>query len=684
MRYSLPTQFRTVTLLALLWGAISLSANPRIPIEAFFGTEAILQMQLSPDGDKIAMLAPNNGRYSLAVLDTKTGKAGVVVRLEDENIRSFFWKGNDRLLFYANIEGHEIPLLASIDIEGKSMKRILEPRLREDDSSIFFGALLDRFPSDDESILILGFTDRSDARAETRGSLKTAPSIYRVNVNTARRTRVLTLNEDYKGHFLDFTAQEPPLTDAGFFTAEGQQRLTMVVEGTKVKYGAREKNDQPLRILHTCEITGVDWEVLTLMPDGRTAYLIDRTVGSYGGLRSLDLDTERLSEPLFIPQQGEITRLVPAPRRKRLLGVAYEDTRARVHWMDPHWAKISATLEASFPGQMVSIGSISDDEKRFIFAVRSDRNPGVYYLGDLRGETMQVQVVASVRPTIKPEEMSPMEPIQYKARDGLTIHGYLTKPGGKADSKTPLLILPHGGPFGIRDSWGFNREVQFLASRGYAVLQVNYRGSGGYGGAFEHAGYSEWGGKMQDDLTDAVKWAIKEGYADPDRVGIMGASYGGYATLMGVGTTPELYRVGINYVGVSDLRQITQWGRERSAGSTAVFAKKISKDPKFLHDRSPINHVANFRVPTFHAYGRNDPRVKIENWTALEAALKKHNKPYEFMVEQKEGHGFEKAETSTPLYAAVEAFLAKHMPSDRNPAVKMDALKVIEMPAKPN
>ncbi len=644
-----PRFFRVAALLGLLPMATLLAAPPLVPIENFFGTEAMVQMQLSPDGNKIAMLAPNGGRYSLATLDTVTGKASVVVRLADENIRSFFWKGNDRLLFYALVEGNEVPLLASIDIEGKEMKRILEPRIREDDYSIFFGRVVDSFPSDDESILILGRTDRSDARAEARGAFNEWPTIYRVNVNTARRTKVFAVPED---------------EDEGFFNAAGRQRLTTQVEGKKIKFGIRSRHDEPLKIVRTFDITDIQWSVLRLMPDDRTVYLIDKSVGKYGALRSLDLETEKLSEPLFTPEAGEISNLILSSRRQRLLGVGYEDVRYHTQWIDPQWAKINATLRAGFPDREVNITSIADDEKRFIFAVTSDRDPGRYYLGDLRGESLKVQMISAVLPTIKPEEMSPMEPVKFQSRDGLTIHGYLTKPKGRADRHTPLLIMPHGGPFGIRDSWGFNAEVQFLASRGYAVFQVNYRGSGGYGDAFERAGYAEWGGKMQDDLTDAVKWAIDQGYADPDRVGIIGASYGGYAALAGVTMTPELYKVGINYVGVSDLRLITRWGTERSVGSKAVFALRIGKDPKLLYDRSPVNHVANIRVPTLHAYGRNDPRVTIENWTVLEAALKKHNKPYESIIEKKEGHGFEKAEASIKYYSAVEAFLAKHMPSD--------------------
>jgi dipeptidyl aminopeptidase/acylaminoacyl peptidase len=257
-----------------------------------------------------------------------------------------------------------------------------------------------------------------------------------------------------------------------------------------------------------------------------------------------------------------------------------------------------------------------------------------------------------------------MRPISYTARDGLQIHGYLTTPVGRQGQRGPLLVMPHGGPFGIRDSWGFDNEVQFLANRGYAVLQVNYRGSGGYGHKFLEAGYREWGGKMQDDLTDAVKWAIDQGIADPDRIGIIGASYGGYAALAGVTFTPELYKVGVNYVGVSDLRLITRYDLQIDAVAKANYAKAVGKDPALLAARSPVEHVEKIRVPTLHAYGRNDPRVDFGHWEVLEKALKKYGKPYEILIEEKEGHGFGKQETAMRYYAKVEEFLKRHLPAD--------------------
>jgi dipeptidyl aminopeptidase/acylaminoacyl peptidase len=408
----------------------------------------------------------------------------------------------------------------------------------------------------------------------------------------------------------------------------------------------------------------VGWAPRSLLADNRTVYLIDSTNDAKGNLRTLDLETGALGEIVFTPPAGEILSLILSPGRRRLLGVVYEDDKIHTHWIDERWKMIGRTLDAQFPGQSIHVASISRDEKRFVLLTSSDRDPGTYYLIDTRGEGLRAQPLSGVRPAIKPEAMSPMEPIQFSARDGLTIHGYLTKPGGVVNAHTPLLVMPHGGPIGLRDSWGFDNEVQFLANRGYAVLQVNFRGSRGYGPAFLQAGFKEWGGKMQDDLTDAVKWVIAQGWADADRVGIIGASYGGYAALAGVTQTPELYKVGINYVGVSDLRLITRWDLgEQSAGARMFFESTVGRDPEWLKAHSPVEHVANIRVPTLHAYGKNDPRVEFSHWEALEKALKKSGKEYEALIEEAEGHGFEKEEAAFRFYSAVEKFLAKHMPA---------------------
>lgn len=628
---------------------VEVRARELLPMNVFFDQQSIESVVISPDGTKVAMIAPNQGRYSIAVKDLATGNVTVPVHFKDENIRSVFWKGRDRLLFTSAIAGHEVPLLASVDLQGRSLRRILEPRRTQDDFSIFFGNLVDRFPESDEHILISGYTEEHDARRINPSAPRNpTPSIYRVNVKTGRRAPVVGLDRG---------------VSAGWFDRNAVQRLTTELEGATTLFRVRQRNDQPWRTIQSFPAADERWEIAGLLASGDTAYIIDQTTADRGVLRALDVRTGEFTADVFSPPAGMIRRAVMSPKRDRLLGVIYEDVLLRTHWIDPQWAAIMNSIQGQFPRHLLLVTSMADDEKRFVIRAFSDRDPGQYFLVEMSSAGLRLQAITAARPAIKPEQMSHTLPISYTARDGLKIEGYLTKPLGREKDAVPLLILPHGGPFGIRDTWGFNPEVQFLASRGYAVLQPNFRGSGGYGYAFERAGFSEWGAKMQDDLTDAVKWAIAEGHTAADKVGIIGASYGGYAALAGATFTPDLYRVAINYVGVSDLRLITRYDLIGGSVAGAWLQRAVGTDPAVLAARSPVEHVAKIQIPTMHAYGRNDPRVKFEHWEVLERELKKHGKVYAALIENEEGHGFEKEETAFGYYGAVERFLAKYFPA---------------------
>jgi dipeptidyl aminopeptidase/acylaminoacyl peptidase len=335
--------------------------------------------------------------------------------------------------------------------------------------------------------------------------------------------------------------------------------------------------------------------------------------------------------------------------------------------------KIAGLVRKAFPTKFdVTITSSDRNENVFTVAVHGDVNPGEYYLLDLRGKAQFVQLGKRFS-RISPDQLQPMQPVEYRARDGLVIHGYLTLPAGAAGKRVPLIINPHGGPYGIRDFWGYNSEVQFLASRGYAVLQPNYRGSGGYGEAFLLAGRHEWGGKMQDDLTDAVKWAVDQGFADPDRVCIYGASYGGYAALAGAVFTPDLYRCAVNYVGVSDLTLISNWQNQMTDVGRTFDHNMIGDEKAFLESHSPVNFISRIKIPTFHAYGENDPRVDIKNWKELERELKKFGKTYEYIHEDDEGHGFRGEKARINFYERLEAFLDKYLAPASAPAEPVTA-----------
>ena len=359
----------------------------------------------------------------------------------------------------------------------------------------------------------------------------------------------------------------------------------------------------------------------------------------------------------------------------------YVTDKVHYKFFDRDREKLQQMIDGALPGTQNDVVSSSQDEKMHVILAHSDRDRGHLATSSI-SNTGASGPIGRVSSKINPAQMQAMEPITYLARDGLTIHGYLTRPANAAGRRVPLIIHPHGGPFGVRDNWGYDPEVQFLANRGYAVLQISYRGSGGYGTSFEKAGYLGWGGKMQDDLTDGVKWAIAQGIADPARVAIYGASYGGYATLAGLTFTPELYCCGINYVGPSDLQLLVAdklWAAGK--GNQLFYKQEVGVDKEFLRSRSPVNFVDRIRVPLLNAYGYNDPRVDIKQWEVLEPKLKEFKKTYEILIEKNEGHGFYNESNRIAFYQKVEEFLGRYL-SPSNPAVRLGPTEVIEMPAK--
>jgi dipeptidyl aminopeptidase/acylaminoacyl peptidase len=319
---------------------------------------------------------------------------------------------------------------------------------------------------------------------------------------------------------------------------------------------------------------------------------------------------------------------------------------------------LTKALQPSFPGQLATFTNFTQDGKRAVVYVRSDRNPGDFYIFNL--DTMQAGHLVSARPQIDPQQMRPMEPVTVKSRDGLDLHGFLTLPSGS--KPFPLIVLPHGGPHGISDEWGYNREAQLFAMHGYAVLQINYRGSGGYGDWFQRAGYRQWGLSMQDDLTDATHWAIDQGYTSAQKVCIYGASYGGYAALEGVVREPDLYKCAIGYAGVYDLRvQLNRSDTHNSKMGDAYLSLALGDNADDLLARSPLGGVTKIKANLLLVHGGEDPRVPIHNFDELTNALDKNGKHYEELVMPHEGHGFFVPEHSQQAYEKMLDFLDRNI-----------------------
>ena len=344
-----------------------------------------------------------------------------------------------------------------------------------------------------------------------------------------------------------------------------------------------------------------------------------------------------------------------------LTGVRYTEAKTSYVFFDEDRKNLQKELEKRLADVEVRVSDFSKDETKVLVRTFTDKTRGKYFFYDRTAD--KFLELADISPWLNEEYMSSMEPIEYTSRDGLTIHGYLTLPVGKRAKDLSVVINPHGGPWS-RNYWGFNSEAQFLANRGYAVLQMNFRGSTGYGREFWESSFKEWGKAMQNDITDGVQWLIDDGIADPDRIAIYGGSYGGYATLAGVTFTPDLYACGVDYVGPSNIFTLLEsfppyWELYRE-----MFFEMIGDpvdDKEMLEAVSPLFHVDNIKVPLLVAQGANDPRVKQAEADQIVAALEEKGIEYEYLLKEDEGHGFRNEENRFDFYRTMEKFLEKHI-----------------------
>jgi len=631
-------QRMTIGLWFTMGAVAAAAAAERIPVEAFFQNPEIAAPIVSPGGKYVAFLAPVKGRLSVILFDLATGKVEPVARAFDADITQIFWKGDERIIFSGDPNGGESRVLAALTVATKSIQ-ILSENLRDRNQDAAFAFLVDDLPFDPTHILVYG-------RSSTGGW---HDGLFVINLITADRNAVYGLDPDTGDWAPDGTGEIRYRTRQDGDRTIHEVRLDRSARWTpigEVGHGLLAENS-PIHFQG-------------FAADNQSIFLTRADDEGREGLYRYDCRTADWGAPLFQSGGGGIGWVRLSWDHARVESVIHGPDGREEKWFDPRLADIARMLRATIPAAFdFTIVSADHAENVFTVFVHSDVNPGEYYLLDLRGKAQFVRL-GQRYPKVPLDRLCPMTPIEYRARDGLVIHGYLTRPQGAA-GRVPLIILPHGGPFGIRDGWGYDPEVQFLANRGYAVLQPNYRGSGGYGVPFILAGRREWGGKMQDDLTDAVAWAVGQGIADPARVAIYGASYGGYAALAGAVFTPDLYRCAVNYVGPSDLSLISSWQHEGSAGGKAFYHNMVGDDKELLAARSPVNFISRLRIPLLNAYGENDPRVDIKHWERLERELKKYGKAYEYLEEKNEGHGFKTEATRINFYRHLEAFLDKNL-----------------------
>jgi len=608
---------------------------PLISREVLFGNPDKALVRLSPDGSKLAFLAPLEGVLNVWVAPADApGQAEPITRDRGRGIRHYFWAyTNEHILYLQDKKGDENWRLYSVDLATKEVKDLtplegVQARVEQ---------LSERFPEE----LLVGLNER-DPRFH---------DIYRVNLKTGER-KLLVENEGFLGFITDDD-----------FNVRFAMRITPD-GGNEILRPTPEGGWAPFAKI-PMEDTLTTWPI-GFDKTGKVLYMVDSRGRDTAALVALEIETGELTVLAEDPR-ADISGVLVHPTEKTIQAAASNYERKRWQILDeairPDFEYLKGVADGDFEVLVRTL-----DDRYWIVAYIVDDGPVRYYRYDR--EAGQAEFLFTNRKDLEGLPLAKMHPVIIEARDGLKLVSYLTLPvwedpdgDGRPTRPLPMVLSVHGGPW-ARDSWGYNPEHQWLANRGYAVLSVNFRGSTGFGKAFINAANREWGGKMHDDLIDAVEWAIREGIADPDRVAIMGGSYGGYAALVGLTFTPEAFACGVDIVGPSNLVTLLEsippyWEPAVELWATRVGDHRTEEGRKFLLERSPITYVGRIRSPLLIGHGANDPRVKQAESDQIVKVMQEKGIPVTYVLYPDEGHGFARPENKLSFNAVTEAFLAE-------------------------
>jgi dipeptidyl aminopeptidase/acylaminoacyl peptidase len=625
-------------------------AAKKVPVEDFFKRSDFTSFQLSPDGKYLAAISPIGQRRNIAVIDLATRSAVAVTGMNHADVTGFMWANNDRLLYFMDKDGNEAFGIFAVNKDGSRPKTLIEPpetQIRGGSRVIRTAGVINRLKHEPEYVLVSVSRIYHDTVIQ---------DIKKMNILSGRASMVERNPGDIVGYLTNI---EGDVIGAIEFK-DGKR---------KVLYRNTPKDDW--RTLIEFEESVGGFFPAWLSNDGSRMY-VSSNVTPEGDIRDkaaiyrYDLENNKIGELIFEHDVVDVGGVVASELMDEIVFVTYNNEKPGRFYIDDEWEQMLTSIETAFGDRIASITSITEDEMKFVVTAWNSRNAATYYLYDRTTNSMEE--LGAAYDWLDENDLGEMVPVSIEARDGLRLPAFLTLPPGSEGKKLPMVVNPHGGPR-ARDTWGFRPDVQLMANRGYAVLQVNFRGSTGYGQAFDKAGWMKWGLEMQDDITDSVQWAIDEGIADPNRICIYGGSYGGYATMAGITFTPDLYQCAINYVGVTDIELLFEtmpaaWRRLLPEMKRTIGDPKLDK--KLLYDRSPINHVDKIKVPLFMAYGLRDPRVVIDHAYDLEKQLKRHEIDYELMVKKKEGHGYRKFENQVDFYSRLIDFLDENLKKPEN------------------
>lgn len=624
-----------------------------LSLEYFFKNPEFAGFELSPNGKELAAMVNLNGRMNLAVIDLKTREARAVTNITKQDVSGFMWANNERLLFFMDKDGSESFGIFAVNTDGSMPRTLVEPLASVISSGgrskLRIVRVLDVLEDEPDWVLV-----------SSNEKHAAYPDVFRMNIINGK-TRLVVRNPgtitswftDWDGNVMGATYQDG--LEVGFM-------LLKDPEQDEWETITRTRFDSPSFM--PAGITG----------DGKTGYVSSNLTPEgeardKSAIYEYNFETKTFGKLVYEHPVVDCCSLIQNKKMRDMIGISYMVGEPEIVYLDEAWKSTMDAIDQVLPDTINRLISLDDAETIGVIAASSSTQPSKYYLFDFANR--RLEWMADSRPWVESSKMSEVKPYSFQARDGTQLHGYLTVPADSDGKNLPLIVNPHGGPW-ARDGWGYNPELQFLANRGYAVIQVNFRGSVGFGMDHLRSSWKQWGQAMQNDVTDAVQWAIDQGIADADRVCIYGASYGGYATMAGLTFTPELYKCGINYVGVTDIPLLFETTPDAWAASEEqlkIMVGDPDKEEEFLEQYSPANHADKIQAAVFMAYGEKDPRVSIKHAKVMEKAMKKSGVDYELMVKRDEGHGFRKEENRYDFYGKMDKFLAEHLKSMKTAGV---------------
>ncbi len=613
--------------------------NFKYKVEDYFARPKASQFKISPDGQYLSYKEKDkDSKNHVYVKDLKSGKITKALVEKDDLIRSYGWLDKKRLFYTQDRGGNENIHLYAADIDGKNLK----------DLTPFDGITLGMVRLIKDTPFVIVTMNKNN---------KQIFEPYKINFNTGETTQLYE-NKDVTSPIDDY-----------LFDKDGNLRGYSILEnGLTTKLYYKDLATGKFNLLKS-----TDWKdgfnVISFNDNSKNkdeAYVVTNLDSDKSRIVLYDLKKNSIIKEIYSNPTFDVSSISKAGKNRNyeLDYISYNGIKNETIPVSNFYKTIHDKLSAEFGDKQFSIVSSDDNNDKLLVVVDSDKLYGKYYEYDTKSKT--TKLLFDLMPQLKEEDMAEMRPIEFKSRDGLTIHGYITLPKAALEGKkVPLIVNPHGGPQGIRDDWGFNPETQLFASRGYATLQVNFRISGGYGKKFQTSGYKQIGRKAMDDVEDGVKYAIEQGWIDKDKVAIYGGSHGGYATLMGLIKTPDLYSCGVDYVGVSNIFTFFDsfpeyWKPYKEMVKQIWYDLDNPEEAKIAKEVSPVFQIDKIKKPLFVVQGANDPRVNINESDQIVKALRGKGFEVPYMVKYDEGHGFGKEPNRLEFYKSMLGFFAEN------------------------